>query len=260
MASDAHNRTVESLGKEDFAIVDNEMVIRRFRSLSRAPESKLAITLLVDTSESVAPQFREHVSEMLQRLLNSDSMVGDEVTVVAFGGMQPRVVCSGNCRELAMAKRLFEQSPQGATPLFDAVVLAAKMAAQHADPQVRPVFIIFSDGADTISRNSAADALQAVIACDAQIYAVNVRNFDDGSSESRTLQNMAEATGGGYFLMHEGVAELLQHVLDDLHFAYVVTYELPERKEGTHSVRILPTRNLTLRFRSRRIYYETNVP
>jgi hypothetical protein len=43
-------------------------------------------------------------------------------------------------------------------------------------------------------------------------------------------------------------------ILDDLHGGYVLTYELPGHSTGQHSVRILPTSDPKLQFRSRRSY------
>ena len=38
-ATDEHNQPVENVGKDDFAIVDGEMVVRDFRSLVRASDT-----------------------------------------------------------------------------------------------------------------------------------------------------------------------------------------------------------------------------
>src|SRR5215469_4707908 len=56
-ATDANNHPVESIGRDDFAVVDGEMVIRDFRSLTRSRETKLDIVVMVDASQSVAPRF-----------------------------------------------------------------------------------------------------------------------------------------------------------------------------------------------------------
>jgi hypothetical protein len=52
--------------------------------------------------------------------------------------------------------------------------------------------------------------------------------------------------------------EALRAVLEDLHSGYVLTYELPERKAGRHSVRLLPTSNRQLSFRSRQAYDDSS--
>jgi hypothetical protein len=69
------------------------------------------------------------------------------------------------------------------------------------------------------------------------------------------LQQMAEATGGRSFSFQTGEASILQAVLADMHASYVVTYQLPSRAAGFHSLRILPKHNLNLRFHCRRGYF-----
>jgi hypothetical protein len=52
----------------------------------------------------------------------------------------------------------------------------------------------------------------------------------------------------------QDVPEVLRMVLADLHSGYVLTYELPEQNIRQHSVRILPSSDPKLQFRSRQAY------
>ena len=259
VVTDEHNRTFAALKARDFAVIDDELVIRNFRSFTRLDESKLDITVLVDSSESVVSRFRQEIGDVLRLISESKSIAEDSVSVLSFGGTRSTIICAANCRQFSPAEQLFALSPQGATPLFDAVVFAAKQVSERRDPLVRPVIILFSDGADTVSRNSAAAAVQAAIESNAQIYAVDLNKPGFLSKGSSTLQGMADATGGRYFTIGEGAVKLLGDLLEDLHAAYVVTYQLPSRDIGFHPVRILPTRNLNLRFRCRHGYYQRMV-
>lgn len=47
-ATGENNRPVETITKSDFAIVDNDIVIRNFRSLTRAEETALDVVVLLD--------------------------------------------------------------------------------------------------------------------------------------------------------------------------------------------------------------------
>ena len=256
-ATDEHNRNIDSLAKTDFAVVDNELVIRDFRSFSRSDALGLDVTVLVDSSDSVQPQFKQEIANVLDLLSQAHWQPADRVSVLSFSGMIPNVVCSGDCRGPAVADRLFAR-PQGEmTPLYDAVVLASDSLSRRREPGVRPVLILFSDGNDTISRYSAADAFQSALSTESQIYAVDLSNPKSSPQGSALLQAMAEATGGRYFHIHDGATQVLSAVIDDLHAAYMVTYALPSGEAGLHSVRILPTHNLNLRFRSRQGYYQS---
>jgi hypothetical protein len=113
---------------------------------------------------------------------------------------------------------------------------------------------LFSDGGDTISRTSAREALDAVISSGAVLYAVRLQPSTQTSNASDCLESMAEATGGRSFSLQSGAVNILERILADQRASYVVTYPLPSRVAGFHSLRILPQHNLNLRFHCRRGY------
>ena len=254
-ATDERNHLVEDLSKDDFAIVDGDRVIRDFRSLVRASDTALDLILLVDDSESMAPRFPQ-VQQDILKLVSSDSLSPDDrVSVVTFAGMRPTIFCVQDCRALATRQRLLAAKAEGATPLFDAVNYTAHLVMSERKPAVRQVVILFSDGQDTISMASSRDALNAMVASGAVLYTVNIdRSKDSFSQGSRALQQMAESTGGRSFQLPDHAVDLLEAVLADLHASYLVTYQLPNRTAGFHSLRILPKHNLNLHFHCRKGY------
>jgi len=259
-ATDEHNRSVDTVNKEDFAIVDNELVVRKFRSFSRSDETALDLVAVVDVSESVAPRFGAGMQDVLQLVSQDQPVSDDSISVLSFRGIQPAIICSGDCRGSAAESRLLALHAAGATPLFDTLAFGADFISHRRTAGVKPVLILFSDGNDTVSRTSAGDALEAVIASNALIYSVDLGNPENPSDGSSILQQMSEATGGRYFPIREGSANVLQAVIEDLHASYVVTYQLPNHRVGFHSLRILPTHNLNLRFHCRNGYsYENSI-
>src|SRR5271168_884318 len=50
-ATDGSNHPARALTTSDFAIVDNERIVRNFRSLARSDETSLDAVVLVDLSE-----------------------------------------------------------------------------------------------------------------------------------------------------------------------------------------------------------------
>ncbi len=259
-ATDEHNRSVDNLNQDDFAVVDDEIVVRKFRSFSQSQETALDLVAVVDSSESVAPRFRSGMHDVLQLVSEKQMVSDDSVSVLSFSGTQPAIICAGNCRGSAAETRLLALHAEGATPLFDALAFGADFIAHRRTSGVRPVLILFSDGDDTISRTSAADALEAVVASDALLYSVDLGDPEKLSEGSRILRRMSEATGGRYFPRGDGAANVLQAAVDDLHASYVVTYRLPNHRAGVHSLRILPTHNLNLKFHCRNGYsYENTI-
>src|ERR1700693_1093825 len=86
-ATDEHNHTVEALKPDDFAVVDDEKVIRDFRSLTRSGEIKLDVIVLFDSSESVLPHFRQEMAEVLQLISQWPSNSEDNISVLSFSGL-----------------------------------------------------------------------------------------------------------------------------------------------------------------------------
>ena len=267
--TDAGNHPVEAVSKDDFAIVDGDMVVRDFRSLARSSETELDVVILVDASGSIGPRLQPVVNDVLQ-LFSQKPMASDQnIAVMSFAGLQPSFLCSGDCRSAAANQRLSALRPAGATPLFDALAAAAAFFFRRQRPEVRPVLILFSDGDDTISRTSAEDALQALIASGTLLYAVDLNaagsvtsgtrtKTGNASRGSATLQQLAEATGGRCLFMQDDASHALQSALEDLHASYVVTYNLPSRAPGFHTLRILPKHDLNMRFHCRAGYYYEN--
>ena len=115
--------------------------------------------------------------------------------------------------------------------------------------------VLFSDGVDTISMHSATDILQAAQNLQSAIYSVNSRSAQILPGKGDAILNyLAASTGGLSFGPGQNVAAVLRMILDDLRSGYVLTYVLPEQSVGQHSVRILPTSDPKLQFRSRRAY------
>ena len=278
-ATDENNHALATLTKSDFAVVDNGLVVRNFRSFAHSDETSLDVVALVDLSESVAPRSRVAMSAVLQLVAREQSIPDDNIAVLSFGGtpggtsagLRPAILCSSGCRAADSASKLLAVKSGGTTPLFDALVFAADFIAQHRRAGARPVLILFSDGNDTISLHSAREALQAVLDEGALIYSVDMETSANQSSYrisgSTFLRQVSEATGGRYFSFslrssqQDGAATVLTTVLEDLRGSYVVAYDLPRHQDGFHSLRLLPTHNLNLTFHSRNGYfYERSRP
>src|ERR1035438_6569919 len=111
-ATDENNQPLQTLTKSDFAVVDNERVVRNFRSLQHSNETALNVVVLVDLSESVAPRFRVAIGDVLQLVAREQSIADDNIAVLSFAGTQdvrgtsrqtsdgirPAILCSSGCR------------------------------------------------------------------------------------------------------------------------------------------------------------------
>lgn len=254
-ATEEHNRHVETLQRDDFAVVDNGWVIRKFRSFAPFRLIKLDVTVLIDCSESVLPRFHQEITDVLTLISHWPWEPGDRVSVLSFGGMEVSSLCAGNCQSWFTADRVTSLHNGGATPLLDAVVTATNSLAQRRQPDAWSVIILFSDGNDTISKASFHSTIEKIMASGEQIYTVDLGDPRRPSDGTTILQNIASASGGRFLSLSDGPVTILNDVMDDLHSGLLVTYALPEPSSEFHSVRILPTHNLNLQFRCRRGYY-----
>ena len=274
-ATDENNRPVAALTKSDFAVVDNGLVIRNFRSFTAADETSLDVVALVDLSESVAPRLRVAIREVEQLVAREQSIADDNVAVLYFGAesggtsrgtsgaasgaasgeIRPAILCASGCRVSGSVSRLLTVKSGGATPLLDALIFASDFISHHRRAGARPVLILFSDGNDTISLHSAREALDAVVAGGALVYSVDTGKPANPSAGSMFLRQVSDASGGRYFSLQDGVANVMSAVLEDLRASYVVTYDLPSQQAGFHSLCLMPTHNLNLTFHSRNGYY-----
>jgi VWFA-related protein len=257
--SDRSGHVVHSLKSSDVAVVDNEWIIRHFRSFRPATETALDLVLLLDASDSVESELGDEIKKARRFLKDAAKANRDRVSILIFGGMNPRLLCLRNCLDEVSPKKLKHLEPSGLTPLYDALMVAARILRKQRDPEVRPAMVLFSDGRDTISVHSLRTTLRTAQALAAPIYTVNVCSDECASADGNAvLAHLAYDTGGLNFDRRQHVSEVLRRVLDDLHSGYVLTYAPPERRSGMHSVRLLPTRDASLRFRSRRAYLQAS--
>jgi len=254
-AKDEHNRPIQELQKDDFAVIDDDAVIRNFRSFNRSPLTKLDVVLLIDSSESVLAQFKQEIAEVQRMISEAPWSPEDNLSILTFSGVEAHILCAINCRGSFLPDQLASLPAEGTTPLFDALEVATNLLTQRRQPDAWPVIIVFSDGDDTISKSSFRDALREIQMNEAQVYAVDVNRPGRQSNGTAMLQRFAIDSGGRWVGMGQGSAEIFQEVIDDLHSAHVVTYPLPDSNSEFHSIRILPTHNLKLQFRCRRGYY-----
>ena len=250
-----NQKDFDSLKADDFAIVDRDVIVRDFRSFGRTRQMKADVMILLDCSESVERRVQQEMQEVMRLLQESHWLEEDNISVVSFAGVQTKILCAGNCRTWAWSKSLPQPSAAGATPLFDAVVFAAEVLSRRSDPDYRSVLIVFSDGSDTISRHSLSEAIEKALKAEIQIYTVEAAPPGRSRQGAEVLREMASITGGQSFVASEATETMLGRVFDDLRFSHVVTYSVPTQVAGFHELRILPTLNLNLEFRSRQGYF-----
>jgi len=251
-ATDQNNHAIATLKPTDIAVVDTDFIVRNFRSFTLADFSKLEIVVLIDASGSTIPRHREEIAQLIDFISRTAGIPEQSFSIASFSGLRPTLICQGDCRSSRVIEMLAATKPGGLTPLYDSLEFAAQLFSSSTDPQARRVLILFSDGEDTISKTTADAALGKLIAKDVQAYTVDL----GGSPwQGRAfLSDLAASTGGRRSGIKDGADAIANAILDDFHASYLVTYQIPSRSAGFHSIHIFPTHNLHLNFRCRRGY------
>jgi VWFA-related protein len=255
--TDQNHHAVATLQAGDFAVVDKDIIVRKFQSFTRSDITKLEIAILVDASGSVAPRFAPESSELLDLLSHTAGIPEQSVSVFSFRDLQPKWLCSGTCRTAHPAALVSIPRRNELTPLFDSIVFASDFVAQRADHDAQKIIIVLSDGQDSVSRHSLQDATGAAMKAAVQIYAIDL-NRNPSSQGSAILYRFADATGGRYFSGPNATDRAMNVILEDFQASYIVTYKLPSNDSGFHALRVLPTHDRSLQFRSRSGYYISN--
>lgn len=257
-ASDHQGQVIKTLVSSDVAVADNDSIIRHFRSFRSASESPLDLVVLLDASDSVASQIPAEIAEVKTFIEGSTWGERDRVSILAFGGLRPMLICARNCTGDATWVKLEGLRASGATPLYDALFQAAEILRQDHDPESRSAMILFSDGSDTISLHGISDVTEAAQNLESAIYSVDSSSKKTGSSKGgEVLEYLAANTGGRSFALGQKLPQVLRMIVEDLRGGYVLTYEAPAQTIGQHSVRILPTSNPRLQFRARAAYNDS---
>lgn len=254
-ATDPNNHPVENLQQDDFAVIDNEEIIRDFLSFTGAPLLRLDVVVLMDTSQSVLVHFRQEAADVLQLISQWPLRPGDAISVFSFNDLGTHLICTADCALTLTPAQIASAARGGPTPLYDAIAIGTNELVQQTQSDVWPLIILFSDGDDTISKVSFGEVMKPILARGVQIYSIDIGGAKGSSRGSAVLQRMAQDSGGRYLVQADGALATLHAIISDLHSARIVTYALPESGSDFHSVRILPTRNLNLQFHSRRGYY-----
>ena len=139
--------------------------------------------------------------------------------------------------------------------MFDTLLYASSYLSQHGEKHGAKILVLFSDGNDTISLHSLADAIDGAVNAEIQIYCISLETSSSPRQGKIVLDALSGATGGLVFPANAGSEAVEQAILENFRATYTVTYHLPTHSAGFHRVRILPTRNVNLQFHSRSGYY-----
>ena len=224
---------VLDLGREDFRIFDNG-VEQDLVTFERG-DVPMTIAMLVDVSESMRGEQLEVALDAARGFLSRLTPL-DEAMVMTFSDQTHRVTTSSSEIE-GLAAALENLQPGGGTTLNDHLYLALRLLDGRLG---RPVIIVLSDGADTLSFLTMQEVLWKVHRSNAVIYRIHLhpsgirsvplatswRSTEDNADEVRALEEAVDDSGGRVTALTriDELEQALDEVLLELRQQYVVGY------------------------------------
>ncbi len=264
VVKDNRGRAIRDLAGGDFEVLDQGRSVRL--TDFRMDDDAVSVAVLLDTSGSMRLGSRLDLAKRAAAALFGQVRATDEAALFTFD-RNLKAVVPFTTDMSALAKGLDRVDPFGSTGLFDAVGDAArKLAERHAS---RRAVIAITDGFDTSSDMTAAEASALAGSIDVPVYVLAVVNEGtppdprqtpvepiDGGGVAR-LDDLTARTGGASFTaegdLETGLA--VKQILTDLRTAYMLAFS-PDPAPGWHQIVVRVARK-NARVRTRAGFFMT---
>ena len=217
--------SVTNLTKGDFHLFEDnvEQTITHFAQ----EDAPISIGLLFDTSGSMHDKMRKasEAAAAFFRTANAE----DEFFLVEFGD-KPRLAVPFTTDSAAVYRKIASLKPFGRTSLLDAIHMA--LLQMKSARNSRKALVIFSDGGDNCSRQTATQIKNALVESDIQLYSMGI--FDAQSKRTpveerlgpKLLDELAAKTGGHNYPVDdlEQLTAISSRISKELRTEYVLGY------------------------------------
>jgi len=230
--TDAMNRPVTNLRKQDFALFEEEkpQEIQYFFE----DEEPLSVAILMDVSESMRNKIDTEREALEDFFKNANPQ--DEYFAITFSN-RPTVVASATTSIEEMERQLMLAQPGGPTAMLDAIYLA-EAQLRHAKYKRRAI-VVFSDGGDNVSRYSHKEIKGLVRERDVEVYAIGLFETSFFATVEEKLGKMwlseiTDCTGGRTIAVQNRtkVLEAAAAVSREIRTQYVLGYHPTRRRDG----------------------------
>jgi len=230
-ATDKHGKFVRNLGQNDFVVLDDHKPPQEIVNFRRDNDLPIELGLLVDTSGSVQGRFgfeQEAAVSFLQRVVRPNF---DRAFIMGFNS-KSQVTQDFTDNVKLLQTGVAHLHDGGGTALYDAIYRACrdKLRDQVIDPQsdrpIRRAIIVVSDGEDNQSEVSRAQAIEMAQRAEVMVYAISTDDSGLVLRGDKTLQQIADATGGRAFFPFKmkDIKNSFAAIEDELRSQYVISY------------------------------------
>src|SRR5580693_6753043 len=210
---DRHRNFVTDLDQSDFKILEDGAP-QEIRYFGRDTDLPLRIGILLDTSNSIRPRLefeKDAAMDFLQHVIRRNQ---DQAFLMTFDN-EPEVIQDYTGDLALLTDAIRKQRAGGGTALNDAIYRAAEKLVnppvpKGANPEIRRVMVVISDGNDNLSDHALSEAVEAAIRAEAVISCIST-NTDWLAIEGdkphkmhieggdKVLEQFAEQSGGRVF-------------------------------------------------------------
>ena len=228
---DQNGAIVAGLTREDFALAEDGR-LQLISVFERQSELPLNLTLAIDTSGSVRKDLAEEANAA-RRFAHALLRSQDQMSLLQF---------ATDVRELTPFTNKVSQIEHGlgqlrgdwATSLYDAICQGSTRLGGNTG---RRVLVLISDGDDTASSATYAQALEQALRNEVMIYSLIDVPIEASAGRDlggeHALITLAEQTGGKSFYVSDGGLEkAFARVSDDLHTQYLLAYYPHNQEPG----------------------------
>jgi VWFA-related protein len=249
---DRNGKIISSLTKADIRVYDNG-VTQTIRSFERLKDQRISAVLLIDNSLS-----QQHLAQtakltsraFVEKLIRTGT---DQAAVVGFSGKptveqdlttdRDNVFQAIDRLEFVTSASLVagailsngpgpELQEKAASAIWDSLWSASESLTVSSTWDSRRIIFLLSDGEDTFSYRSIAQAIEQAQRNDVAIYAIGMGDKRYTPVREDTLKKIAAETGGRAFFPKQ-IAELetiFSQLNEELHSPYLLTYKRTNRK------------------------------
>ncbi len=236
--TDGRGAPVASLGKGNFRVFEDNKE-QKISVFDRQSEAPLSIVLAVDTSLSTRKDLKLEL-ESARRFAHAILRPQDAMSFYQFNEIVTELV-----RFTPDPKRVDQAIDRvrggAATALYDALLLGSQTLETR---QGRKVFVVITDGGDTVSQTSYAAALRAAQQAEAIVYSIVIVPIQasagrDTGGEHALIQ-ISNDTGGKYYYS-SSVPQMdaaFKQISDELRTQYLLAYYPSQRYSDSEFRRI----------------------
>ncbi len=259
IATDKHGRFVRNLTQDDFHFLDDHKPVQSIVAFRKETDLPLKMGLLIDVSGSVHTRFEFEQDAAISFLQHTLRRGFDKAFVMGFNGHQQLAQdFTDNVPQLSSGVHTLHDG--GGTALYDAIYRAChdKLLKEQSDRPTRKALIILSDGDDNQSEYTQAQAIEMAQRSEVIIYAISTDDSGLILRGDKTLERLADATGGRAFFPFKmkDIRNSFAAIEDELRSQYVVSYHPADfDADGRYRSIEISALKKDLQVRARKGYY-----